>query len=68
MLGEAAALHQLHGEVVEALVLADLVDGDDVGVPQVRGELGVREEAPHPRLVREPAALDRLQGEPSGSG
>ena len=31
-LGEAAALDQLHAEVVLALVLADLVDRHDVGV------------------------------------
>ena len=36
-LRQAAALHQLHAEVVPSLVLPDFVDGHDVGMIEMRG-------------------------------
>jgi hypothetical protein len=47
VLGQAAALHQLHREIVLAVVLTHLVDRDDVGVVQVGGRLGFPVEAFH---------------------
>ena len=39
--GQAAALDEAHAEVVLALVLADLVDGDDARMVEVGGGLGL---------------------------
>src|SRR5581483_2291556 len=50
-LRRAVAVDEIHRKVVLALVLADLVDGDDVGVPQRRSGLGLRPEALHVLLA-----------------
>ena len=44
-LGERAALHVLHGDEVGAVVLAPVVDADDVGVGEVGRRLGLAAEA-----------------------
>ncbi len=45
VLVQAATLDELHGEVGPAVVLADLVDRDDVGVAHARRRLGLDAEA-----------------------
>ncbi len=70
---ERAALHELHGEEVRALVLADVVDRDDVRMVQGRGgarfgletayELGVRGEACAEDFDGDAAVEARLYGE-----
>jgi hypothetical protein len=60
---EAAALDELHGEVVLALVLADLVDGHDVGVIQLGGGLRLGAEALHVLRGRQVAGQDHFQGD-----
>jgi hypothetical protein len=61
--GEAAALDQFHREVVPALVLADLVDRDDVRVVEAGGRLGLGLEALDVTGRRELAGEDHLQGD-----
>jgi hypothetical protein len=36
---EGASMHEFHGDGVHAAMRTDLVDGDDVGVLQLGGEL-----------------------------
>ena len=43
---ERLALHVLHHDEVEAVGLGDVVDGDDVGVVERRGRLGLLHETP----------------------
>ena len=43
--GEGVALDKLHDEVVDALLLADIVDADDVAVAEARGGFGLVDEA-----------------------
>jgi hypothetical protein len=38
--GEVGTIHQVHGEILQPLVLAHLVDGDDVGMLQFRRRCG----------------------------
>ena len=64
-LGEAAALDQLHREVAEALVLADLVDRHDVRVVEVGDRLGL-EAKPAQRRPRRPAARRGASSAPRG--
>ena len=56
---EVAAGHVVHREVMLAVVLADLVDGDDVGVLQVGGGFGLAQEivATSSGLARAPARI-----------
>src|SRR5262249_48074500 len=44
--GQAGAVDELHAEVVQAVVLADLVDRDDLGVVEVGHRLGLVAESP----------------------
>ena len=46
---EVATGHVVHREVMLAVMLADLVDGDDVGVLQVGGGFGLAQESLRPR-------------------
>ena len=46
-LGEAAALDELHAEIMLAVLGADLVDGQDVRVIEVGGGLGLGAKAAH---------------------
>jgi hypothetical protein len=59
--GQAAALDQLHGEVVLALVFADLVDGQDVRMVEIGRRLGFPVKARHVRLRRQLARQDHLE-------
>jgi hypothetical protein len=61
--GQAAALDVIHREVVLPLLLADLVDGDDVGVLEAGGGPGFLLEAAHVGFVGELPAQDHLQGD-----
>jgi hypothetical protein len=62
---EIDALHVLHGDVGLPRVLADVVDGDDVGMAEAAGGLGFAQE-PHAVLrgVRG-AQGQRLHGHPA---
>jgi hypothetical protein len=55
------AVHQLHVEVVAAVGLAGLVQGDDVRVPQPGQVLGVAAEAGRARVVVRRAAAHHLE-------
>ena len=44
-LAEAPAGHERHDEEDQAIALVDRVDGDDVGMAQLRGRLRLTEEA-----------------------
>src|SRR5262249_44994607 len=59
---QAAAVHELQAEVGPALVLADLVDLDDVGVLEPGGGLGLGLEAGQVVRAAEVAGQDHLQG------
>ncbi len=61
LLGEAAALDQLHAEVRLSLVLAYLVDGQDVGVIEVGGRLRLRAKALDIGIRCQGATQDHLQ-------
>ena len=50
------ALDELHAEVVDALVLADVVDLHDVVVDELGGGVGLAGEAGHERRVAWPSA------------
>ncbi len=58
---QTASLHQLHREVVLAVVAADFVDGHDVGVVQVGGGLGLLAKAGHIGRAGELTAQDHLE-------
>src|SRR5262249_19981310 len=60
---EAAAGHQLHGEVVLSLVLPDLVDGDDARVVKRGDGLGLVAESPQLVVAGEQPGLDHLEGD-----
>ena len=62
MLGQAAAFDQFHAEVVLVLMLADLVDGYDIGVIEVSGGLGLGLETPHVGFRGQLAGQDHLEG------
>ena len=50
---EIAPLEKLHGEIRQAFFLAEVVNGDDVAVRQLRGGTGLAEEAiPHAPAAR----------------
>jgi hypothetical protein len=62
-IGQAAAVDEVHAEVVLAVVLADLVDGDEVRVLEVAGRLGLEAEPLHLLGGRQLARPDHLQGD-----
>src|SRR6185503_10370401 len=47
LLSERSALHPLHAEIVAPLVLADFVDGHNVGMIEHRRSFGFGAKAPH---------------------
>ncbi len=59
---QALALEELHGEVGDVLVLADLVDGDDVVVLEGGAGPGLAEEALAGHRVAGELRQDHLQG------
>ena len=61
VVGEIFSVHEIHREIMLPAVLADLVDGDDVRVPEIRRRLGLREETLHVLRRGEHAAADHLQ-------
>ena len=60
-LGQRRALDVLHGEIRLAVVLADLVDGDDVGMHEPGGGLGFGPETRPVRFAGQVAAEDHLE-------
>ena len=64
--GEAAALDQLHAEVVLAVVLADLVDRHDVRVVERGDRLGLVPEPPQLVVAGQLAGPDHLEGDRAG--
>ena len=58
--GEAAAVDHLHDDEGAVVLLADLVDGDDVGVVEGRGGAGLALEAGQAAGVRERGLGDEL--------
>ena len=62
MCRQAAALHQLHAEVILPVELTDLVEGNDVGVFEVRGGFGFGAETLSLGLAGEFAGANPLQG------
>ena len=63
LLGEVAALDQLHAEVVLAVVLADLVDRHDARVVEQGDGLGLVLEPAQLGVVGQNAGLDHLEGD-----
>ena len=61
-IGQAAALDELHGEVLLPLVLADLVDRDDARVVELGDGLGLVLEPAELNVAGEDAGPDHLQG------
>ena len=61
LLGEVAALDELHAEVALAVVLADLVDRHDPGVVEQGDGLGLVLEPPQLGVVGQDAGLDHLE-------
>ena len=66
VLGEAAALDQLHAEVMLALVLADLVDRHDVGMIEIGRGLRLGVEALHVGGGGQLAGKDHLESDRCG--
>ena len=62
-LGQTLALDKAHAEVMLALVLANLEDGDNAGMVQVGGGLGLEVEALDLGLARQVAREDHLEGD-----
>ncbi len=62
LLGQAAAFDELHAEVVQSLVLADLVDWDNVGMVEMGGGLGLALEALHVLVGGQLSGEDHLKG------
>lgn len=60
-LRQGTALDQLHGQEVLAVVLADVVDGNNVGMIQPRGGLSLHAKAPHFGRRSQLAGTDHLQ-------
>jgi hypothetical protein len=60
---QARPFHELHGEVVPALELSDLVNRDDAGVVQVGDGLGLVPEAAHLVVVGPGPGADHLEGD-----
>jgi hypothetical protein len=60
---EALALDELHGVIVNAVVSADVVDRDDVGVVQPRRRTGLAAEALQADEVRRRLGRQHLQGD-----
>ncbi len=60
---QALAVDEGHGEEVLPLMLPDLEDGDDPGMVEVGGRLGLGVEPPDRGLVGELAGADHLQGD-----
>ena len=71
---QAPALDEIHAEIVLTVVLADFVDGDDVGVLQASGGLGLQAEAIVVGGTGQLAGEDHLEGDdaieltPAGPG
>jgi hypothetical protein len=61
--GQAAAVHELHHDVVRLRLLAPVVDAHDVGVVQVGGGLGLAPEALHERRVGGVLGEEHLHGD-----
>src|SRR5262245_59616765 len=61
--GEAAALDEVHGEIELSLMLADLVDGDNVRVLEVSGGTGLGVKALQVLLAGELPRKDHLEGD-----
>ena len=59
---EVAARHVVHREVMLAAMLADLVDGDDVGVLQVGGGFGLAQKSFDLVRAGQGAGADHFQG------
>jgi hypothetical protein len=62
VVGQGAAVEVLEGEIGLTLVLADLVDGDDIGVLQAGDGLRLRLEAGAADGLGEPAGQHHLEG------
>ena len=60
---ERPAVDVLHDDEVRALVLAPVVDGDDVGVREVGGRLGLAAEALDERPVDGQLGEEHLEGD-----
>ena len=61
--GERVAVDEAHREVVLAADVADLVDGNDAGMVEVGGSLGLDQEAADLFLRCQLAGEDHLQGD-----
>ncbi len=59
---QAAALHQLHAEEMLAVMLADFIDGHNVGMIEVARGLGFLVEAAHVLRAGQLPSQDHLQG------
>ena len=57
------ALDELHDVVMQPVLLADAVDGHDVGVVQPGGGLGLPMEAPQPLRLQQGVRRQHLQGD-----
>ena len=64
-IGEAAAVDQLHAEIRLLVVLADIVNGDNVGMVEQGGRLGFQTEAGHVFGQGQTAGADHLEGDDS---
>ena len=59
---QIGAIHQLHAEIMPALVLANLVNGDNIRVGEIGCGLGLDVKAPDFLLAGELAVQNHLQG------
>ena len=62
MSGQVSSFDQLHAEVRLIVLLADLVDRDDVRVVKVGDRLGIVPEAPEIVIARERTGANQLDG------
>ncbi len=66
--GQAAAVDELHGVVVDPLLAAHSEDRHDVGMVQLRGRLGLDLEPLAPLGVDRRREREDLQGDPAAQG
>ncbi len=61
-IAQGAALDELHDDEVGVLVLAPVVDRDDVGVRQAGGLLRLATKTPHEGFIRSELRMENLYG------